>query len=167
MTLGDFFELCSNNPAIVIFYFVAVPLTCLLALILSRGRGGESPWKYLYAVLIYLACVPGIFALTLNAYLFLFENLRILDTNIYTQILPIVSMIITIWLITKSTSLDNVPGFDKLAGLLTLIAVILTLMWVLDKTRLLTFTYIPFMYVILILAGLLLVGRWGLHRLRS
>jgi len=167
MTLGDFFELCSNNPAFVIFYFAAVPLSAFLALLLSRGRGGESPWKYLYAVLIYLACIPGIFALTLNAYLFLFENMRIMDTNIYTQILPVVSMILTIWLIAKSTSLDNVPGFDRLSGFLTLIAVILILMWILDKTRILTFTYIPFVYVVLILAGLLLTARWGLHRLKS
>ena len=76
MTLGEFFELCSNNPSFVIFYFAAVPLTAFLALLLSRGKGGESPWKYLYAILIYLVCVPGIFALTLNAYLFLFENLK-------------------------------------------------------------------------------------------
>ncbi len=167
MTLGEFFELCSNSPAMVIAYFVAIPATAFLAMLLSRGKGGESPWKYLYAALIYLVCVPGIFAFTLNAYLFLFENLRILDTNLYTQVLPIISMIITIWIITKSTPLDNVPGFDKLAGLLILIAVIFTLMWILDKTRILTFTYIPFTYVVLILAGLLLLGRWGLHRLKN
>lgn len=167
MTLGEFFELCSNNPALVISYFVAIPAIAFLAMLLSRGKGSESPWKYLYAVLIYLVCVPGIFALTLNAYLFLFENLRVLDTNLYTQVLPVLSMIATIWIITKSTSLDNVPGFDKLAGLLILIAVIFILMWILDKTRILTFTYIPFTYVVLILAGLLLLGRWGLHRLKN
>jgi len=167
MTLGEFFELCSNSPALVISYFVGIPAIAFLAMLLSRGKGGDSPWKYLYAVLIYLVCVPGIFAFTLNAYLFLFENMRILDTNLYTQVLPILSMIVTIWIITKSTSLDNVPGFDKLAGLLILIAVIFILMWILDKTRILTFTYIPFTYVVLILAGLLLLGRWGLHRLKN
>ena len=167
MTLGDFFRVCSENPVIILFYFIAVPMTAALAWILGRNQGHVSPWKYLYSALIYLACVPGIFALSLSAYLFLFEQRSIMETNLYTQILPIISMVLTIWLIKKNVDLDLVPGFDKLSGLLILIAVIIVIMWILDKTRIFALTYIPLGYAVLILVGLFVLARIGMSRLSS
>jgi hypothetical protein len=165
MTLGDFFRICAENPSIILFYFIAVPLTALLALVFGKGDGHRSPWKYLYAVLVYLACVPGIFAFTLNVYLFLFEQSSIMDTNLYTQILPIVSMIVTIILIRRNVSLDDVPGFDKLWGLLVLILVLLTLMWVLDSARIIVFTFIPLLWVVVILVVLFVIARLAMRKI--
>ena len=34
-------------------------------------------WRYVYAGLVYLACIPGVFAITLNVYLFLFSYIII------------------------------------------------------------------------------------------
>jgi hypothetical protein len=93
MTLGDFFNICAENPAVLIFYALALPLTALLALMFGRGEGHLSPWKYLYSVLIYLACIPGIFAITLSLYVCLFEQHSFMDTKVYTLILPVVSVI--------------------------------------------------------------------------
>ena len=70
MTLQEFFRLLGENPSYVLMYFGLIPITALLAGILGKGEGEISPWKYLYSTLIYLVCVPGIFALTLNIYLF-------------------------------------------------------------------------------------------------
>lgn len=165
MTLGEFFNVLSDNPAIIVFYFVAVPLTALLALFLGRGHGHLSPWKYLYATLVYLACVPGIFALSLSFYLFLFEHRSIMDTNIYTQILPLISMVLTIWLIRRNVDLDLVPGFGKLSGLIILILVILTVMWVLDRTRIFALTYFPLVYALLILVALFVLARFALRKI--
>jgi hypothetical protein len=159
MTLGEFFEVCANNPSIVIFYFVAVPLTAFLASIFGKNEGHLSPWKYLYSALVYLACVPGIFSITLSIYLFLFERHSIMDTNIYTQILPMFSMFATLILIWRNVKLDQIPGFDKLSGLLILITVILSLLWILDRTRIIAFTFIPFIYVVLILIVLFVLAR--------
>ena len=165
MTLGDFFEICSNNPAILIFYVIAVPLTALLALIFGKGQAEMSPWKYLYTALVYLAAVPGIFSVTLNIYLFLFDQQSVMDTNIYTQILPILSMILTLYLIKKNISLDDVPGFDKLSGLLIVIIVILGIMWILDRTRILVITFVPLIWVVVILVALFVLARYGLQKL--
>ncbi len=166
MTLQEFFNLLSDNPFFVLAYFILIPVAALIAGVLGKGEGHLSPWTYFYAVLIYLVCVPGIFSITLNAYLFLFENRPVLSTNIYTQILPIISMVVTLFLIRKNTILDYIPGFDKLSGLLMLIFVVLSLMWVLDKTRIfvVAFTHMPFYLVILIFVGLLVVFRFGMSR---
>jgi hypothetical protein len=165
MTLGEFFELCGDNPAFLLGFFTLVPLVALLALFFSNGQGHLSPWKYLYSVLIYLVAIPGIFAVTLSVYLFLFERRSIMDTNIYTQALPIISMLATFILVRKQVDLDLVPGFGKLSGLVTILSVLIVLMWIIDKTHIYSITFMPFYVVILILVGGFLLIRMGLKRL--
>lgn len=161
MTLGQFFDALSQNPAIVLFYFVALPLTALLAGIFGKGDGHLSPWKELYAALVYLACIPGIFAIILSVYLFLFERRSIMDTNLYTQILPIIVMFVTLFIIRKNVDFDDIPGFDKIGGLLMILTVLIAFMWILDKTHIISLVWMPFYYVILMFLVLLVVVRIG------
>ncbi len=167
MTLGDFFRICSENPGLLMFYMIAVPLTALLAWIFGRGEGHISPWKYLYSVLVYLTCIPGIFAITLSIYLFLFEHRSILDTNIYTQIVPVISMIVTLILIRRNVSLDVVPGFGKLSGLLMMITAVIVLLWILDRMRIFAITFIPFIWIVVLFLIIMLVAIVGIKRMKS
>lgn len=164
MTLGEFFEMCGNNPKLLLGYFILIPLIAMLALLFSKGQGHQSPWKYLYSVLIYLVCIPGIFAVTLSIYFFLFERRPIMETNIITQLLPIVSMLTTILLIRKQVDLDKVPGFDRLSGLITIIGILMIVMWVIDKTHIYSITIMPFYVVLLILIAGMFVLRAGFKR---
>lgn len=159
MTLGDFFNSVSEQPEIVLFYFFALPFTAFLATIFGKGEGHLSPWKYLYTVLIYFACIPGIFALTLNAYMFLFERQPIMNTNLFTQILPILCMLVTLWLIKRNVSLNDVPGFDKIGNLFFIINVLISMMWILEKTNIFVFTFMPFYQFILFFIGFLVLIR--------
>lgn len=165
MTLGEFFDWISSKPVLILFYFLSIPLIALLAGLFSKSEGHLSPWKYLYSTLIYLVCIPGIFAVTLSIYFFLFERIPIMDTNLYTQILPILSMVATIFIIKKQVSLDLVPGFDKISGLILIIAAMMCLMWVIDKTRIYSITFMPFYVVVLILIAGFFVIRLGLKKL--
>lgn len=161
MTLRDFFTLLATNPEVLIFFFVACPLTALLASWLGRGEGHITPWKYLYSSLVYIICIPGIFAITLNVYMFLFERQSVFDMDIWTQILPIVSMILTLLLIRKNVSFDQVPGFGKIHGLMVMIGAILVLMWLIDRTHIIAISFIPFHQVILaflVLLGIAMIG---------
>lgn len=161
MTLQDFFKLLGENPNYVLTYFGLIVLTALLAGILGKGEGHLSPWRYLYAALIYLVCIPGIFAVTLNIYLFLFErNQRsILEYDILSQIVPILSMILTLFIIGRNVSFRAIPGFDKISGLMTMIAATFAFMWFLDRTHIYVFSYVPFWQAILIFLGLFLIIR--------
>jgi hypothetical protein len=165
MTLGEFFKLCGENPTLLIGFFLIVPLIALLALFFSNRQGHLSPWKYLFSVLIYLVAIPGIFAVTLSVYMFLFERRSIMDTNIYTQVLPVVSMLATFILIRRQVDLDLVPGFGKLSGLITILSVLIVVMWIIDKTHIYSITFMPFYVVILILVAGFLLIRMGLKRL--
>jgi hypothetical protein len=167
MTLQSFFELLAANPAILIFFFIACPMTALLAWLLGRNQGHISPWKYLYTFLVYAICIPGIFSVTLNVYLFLFEKQSIFEADIWTQVLPIVSMILTLWLIRNNVQFDDVPGFDKLSGLLIMIGALLFLMWIIDRTHIIAISIIPFYHVLLIFLVLLIAVRFGWSKLFS
>jgi len=167
MTLGQFFEVVSAEPSIVIFYFFALPFTAFLAGIFGKGDGHLSPWKYLYSGLVYFACIPGIFALTLSIYLFLFERKSIMDTNIYTQILPVFCMIITLWLIRKNVNLRFIPGFGRINSLFFMITVLISLMWILEKTHIWVISFIPFYQFILFFILLLVIIRIAWTRILS
>lgn len=161
MTLGELFTRIGDNPAYVLFFFCIIPFAALLAGLLGKGEGHLTPWKQLYAVLVYLTCIPGIFAITLNIYLFAFERRSIFDTDIYTQILPFLSMILTLWIIRQNVDFDHIPGFDKISALITVIAATLVLMWVFERTHIIIFSYMPIGVALLIFVVLLLVIRYG------
>mgnify|MGYP006977884923 CR=1 FL=1 len=129
-TLNDFFNFLSGHPVYVVGFMVAIPILGAINGILADDRSPENPWRYIYMVLIYLISVPGIFAVTLLIYSFLFENRSVYDIDLVTQILPIISMFVTILVIKRYIDLDDVPGFGKLTGLIMMISVILILLWV-------------------------------------
>ena len=160
MTLGQFFELCSDQKELVLMYFTMLPFTAALALWMGKGEGHLTPWKYLYTFLIYGVCIPGVFAVTLSIYKFLFERSSIMDANIFTQVVPVVSMFLTLGLIKSNVKLDLVPGFGKISSLMFMITIILALMWILEKTSIWVFTFMPFFQFLLLLAGIFILIRF-------
>ncbi|MCO6476983.1 MAG: hypothetical protein J5I94_10210 [Phaeodactylibacter sp.] len=164
MTLRELFQLLAGHPEYIIFYFAIIPVMAFLAGILGKGEGHLSPWRYLYSTLIYFVCVPGIFSITVSIYNFLFNRGSIMDADVFAQVLPVLSMVITLLLIRRNVNLDHIPGFDKLSGLITVITAVFILMWVADRTRIIVFSYLPFQYVILIFIALLLAIRYGWRR---
>lgn len=165
MTVGDFFEAIGSNPIIPLFYFVALPLTAFLASIFGKGQGHLSPWKEMYCSLIYAACIPGILSLVFNVYTFLFERGSVLQANIYTQILPIVVMVLTLWLVRRNVRFDQIPGFEKIGGLLMILVALISLMWILDRMRVFAITFIPFHWFIIAFIGILFLVRLGWRRM--
>lgn len=164
MTLGDFLNVCESSQSLILFFLIALPLTTLLAGIFGKGEGHLSPWKYLYMVILYLAVVPGIFAITLNLYLIIFENSSILEANLFTQILPIIVMIVTLWLIKWNVSFNDVPGFDKISGLIMVLTLLISLLWILEKTNVFIISFMPFHYFVLFFILLLIGIRFALKK---
>ncbi len=164
MTLKEFFDLLAANPALIIAFFVFVPLLAVLTAVWSGDKGHQPPASIIYSVLIYLVTVPGIFAITLSVYFFLFERRSILDTDMFTQILPVISMVATIFIIRSNVNLERIPGFERLSGLMILIAALLSIMWFIDRLRIFAFTYVPFQYIIIGFFVVLLCIRFGWKR---
>jgi len=165
MTLEELFQQIAENPAYIIFYFSIIPFAAFLAGLLGKGEGHMSPWKYLYSALIFLVSVPGIFSVTLSVYFFLFEKRPIMQTDVFTQIIPVLSMVITLLAIRKNVNLDYIPGFDKMSGLITMITASLAIMWFIDRTRIWVVSYVRFEVVIGFFIVLLILIRFGWKRI--
>ena len=167
MTLEEFFNLLSANPTYILGYFLLIPLAALIGTIIGKGEEDEPVWKYFYSILIYLVAIPGIFAITLSAYLFFFERKSVFDTDIFTQILPILSMMATFFLIKRRVHLERIPGFGRISGLAMMVTVAILAMWMMEKTHIVAFTYLPVQYVLAILIGLLVVFRVGWSKMNA
>ncbi|MGB3465203.1 MAG: hypothetical protein WBA74_08035 [Cyclobacteriaceae bacterium] len=167
MTLQEFFDYLSDNPLLVIAYFILIPFFAFVVNKVSGRKALSTPFAELYSTLIYLVAIPALLATALNMYFFLFERRSILLMNLYTQLLPIISFIGTLLIIRKHVSLDNIPGFGKLSGLIITIFAGFAIMWLLDRTRIffVAFSYMPFHYVLLIFIGILIAIRFGWKRL--
>jgi hypothetical protein len=167
MTLRECIALLGENGTYVVFYFLLMPVVALIAGFMGKGEGHLSPWKYFYSTLIYAVCIPGIFAITLSVYLFLFERISIFDSNVYTQILPVISMLGTLFIIRQNVSFDDIPGFGKISGLTMMIASTILIMWFVDKTHIIVFSYLPISTLLFIFLVLLFVIRFGWKTLLS
>jgi len=164
MTLGEFFEQVSANGATTLYFFSMLPITAGLTGYFGKDVGHESPWKYVYSTLIYLACIPGVFAFTLSIYMFLFQRGDIMQANIYTQILPIVIMFLTLWIIRKNVKFSEIPGFDKIGGLMTMLTILMSGLWILEKTQIFVITFMPFYAFIFFFIAMIFLFRWSLKR---
>lgn len=167
MTLQDLFKLIGENPSYVLMYFSLIPIAALVAGVLGKGEGSISPWREFYSLLIYLVGIPGIFSVALGVYYFLFERHPILDTNVLTQVLPVCSMTATLLLIKRNVSFDEIPGFGKISGLISMTVATFAFMWFIDRTHIVAITFIPFWQVIVIFIILYLIIRWGWSRFIS
>ena len=163
MTLRDIFDHVSANPSALIWFLLCIPL---LTFIVSIWQDPNTPpqqsqARYMYAVLAYATAIPGIFAFTLNLYTFLFERQSIWTMNLVTQVLPIVTMVVTLILIKRNVPFEHVPAFGKLSGFITLIFAAIGIMWFVDRLRIYAITYVPFQYIAIGFIGMLLLIRFG------
>ncbi len=110
-----------HSTGLVIFLTCLPVMTYLYGKLISPVQALQRPHRYIYAGLIYLACVPGIFAAVLTAYSLFFIRANLLEVNFAIYFLPILSMGITVALIKNRVDLDELPGFDRLKGLMVLL----------------------------------------------
>jgi hypothetical protein len=159
MTLSNLFAYLSDNPLWVLGYFMGLACVALLIGLIAKAKGHEAPYNYIYSGILYLVSIPGVLAIALMAYTFFFERRSIFDTNIITQILPVLGMLATMFIIKRSVNLSHIPGFNKLGNLVTIIAAGILLLWLLDKMHIVVFSYMPIHYLFLILLAVIAVIR--------
>ena len=135
MSIQDLINLLSEHYLVLIIVFCAIPLVAFLSILVQGDRKcGESKIKYLYSVLIYLSCIPGMFSAVLTAYSLFFLRADLLRVNFLVYILPIISMIATLKIIKRKNSFDDIPGFERIMGLMLMIGVSFVIAFLLHRT---------------------------------
>jgi hypothetical protein len=166
MTTRDLIQWAGQHPVLLLPAFAAPPVLAWLAGRLHGKENGRlAPWKYLYAVLVYLVCVPGMFAGVITAYALFFSGENLLVANLLVYFLPIASMVATLVLIRKNVSFNDVPGFDRLSGLLAMVGCSFVIALVIQKTRIFVFFGGSIEKLFLLAAGVFALIKWGTYML--
>lgn len=119
MTLRELIAGADRHSALVLGALAALPVSSfLLGRLHEAGRGGDDPWRRLYAILVYAACVPGMFSVSLIVYAFLFTGENLLDANVLVYFAPLIAMAVSLAIMSRNVDFDQVPGFDRIWGLL-------------------------------------------------
>lgn len=136
MTIRDLIQ-ASGGRIWEIIAVLALPLLAALVLtvLLPRNRAAHAPWKHFYSFLVYLTCIPGMLSLVLTAYTIFFTHENILDVNVTVYFLPVVCMVLTLFLIGREVPFDALPGFDRLFGLMVMMAASFAIVLVISRTR--------------------------------
>jgi hypothetical protein len=166
MTTREFIQAADSHPLILISTLAALPLLAwLCGRIHAKDRGSAAPWKYFYSLLVYAACIPGLFAAVLIAYTLFFTKENLLDASLLAYFLPIASMIATLVAIRQNVSFDDVPGFDRLSGLMLMIGLSFATALAIDKTRIWVFFGGSVDRLFLLAAGVFALMKWGCYTL--
>jgi len=166
MTIRELTEQAGRHPGILAALFIALPLSAwVLGRLHGPGRGAAAPWKYLYSIVVYLACVPGMFSSVLTAYALFFRNENLLDANLLVYVLPILCMVVALVFVQKNVGFEAVPGFDRLSGLMIMIACSFALALAIHKTRIFVGFFGSIDRMLLLAGGIFALLKWGSYML--
>lgn len=162
MSTLELFGFLETHPWYVGGYAVALPFVVLiLRLIHGSYKASLRPWKYFYSVLVYLTCIPGIFILFAGLYLAAFQRENLLALNLVVYAFPVVSMIITLTFIRRGIKFDDIPGFSRITGLISVTIATFVLLLILDRLRILLFFRASIFWFLLIGIGVFLALKFG------
>ena len=105
-------------PLLLAAVLLPSAIAAVTGLLHTPGTGGSSPWRYFYAIAIYLPAIPGVFSAVLVLYALLFTGESLLEVNLLVYFGPIVGMIAAFLVTRRTVELEGVPGFGRLSGLL-------------------------------------------------
>ncbi len=167
MTLHDIIQSTGKHPYILLAIFLVLPLLTLFLLLIQGDRECRaSKIRYLYSIIIYLSCIPGIAAAVLIGYSVFFIRANLLKVNFLVYFLPLVSMIVTLLIIREKNHFIDIPGFNKIQGLLILIGLSFIVSLSLYKTMIIIGFFGGFLNLLIVAAVVFLLLKLGLALLK-
>jgi len=135
----------------------------VIAPIHGRGQGGTAPWKYLYSVVIYATAIPGMFAFALTAYALLIARTDLLKVNVLVYFVPIGTTVVTVAVMRRNVNFEQIPGFDRLSGLMLMLGLSFLFVLVIMKTRIWLFFGASIWVFFGLLGAMFALLKWGTH----
>ena len=155
-----------NNPAILLACFVSLPVMAFFTgLLYQKSKGERAKLCYVYSALIYLTTIPGTFSISLIGYSLFFIRSNLLDVNFLVYFLPVISMFITLIIIGKQVEFSELPGFNRLSGLITLLLLTYGIILLIFKTRIFIGVFASMKHIIIFAVLVYFILKWSLKRL--
>lgn len=135
MSIDDLLRLSEAYSWYIIGYLVALPLLTFLLSKMYTKTPRINFLDYTFSTIIYLVSIPGLFSICLVTYSLLFVHENLLRVNLMIYFLPLVSMLLTFFVIGSATSFARLPGFKRLSGLMLLLAMVFAVLFFLYRLR--------------------------------
>ena len=165
MTLKELFNSIGENPTFMLIFFISLPILAFVMNWITGKDSYKSPWSFIYSGIVFAAAIPGIFATLLVAYTMFFENTSLLEVNWVVYFLPIISMFLTLLILSQKLSLERIPGFDKISGLVFMIIAASMVIFLLSRMRIWTVFIGSIWHLFGLFIVLLIVFRVGFKRI--
>ncbi len=118
------------------------------------------------AAAVYVAVLPGISMAVLLLYMLLFARVNLLhEMNLVLHLLPVLSMVGTLWAASRLEALDGLPGGLRLQGLMGLVGLGFAGLLAVHKTFIGIHFFASFEQLLAILAGVVALWQFGVARL--
>ncbi len=152
-----------NSHSWQLMLLLVWPPTLSFLLSFKSGRKKEShlKLKYLYSVIVYSTTIPGILATVLTGYALFFTKENLLDVNLITYLAPIVAMLATLFLVAKNIDFNDIPGFDRISGLMLMIGLTFLIVLGVAKTRIWLIFGSSIFMLFGLCVGVFVALRWG------
>ena len=164
MTLQDLINWLSINQYMVLIYFGTLILLTILVLNFIKPSNINT-LKYIISFVVYGVTIPGILSCLLVAYSFFIIKQSLLQVNFIAYFLPILAMIGTLLFINSKMKMKSIPGFKKLSGLMTIIAITFLLIFLLQKMHFGLFFFGGFTQLIIVFVILFIILRIAWNKL--
>lgn len=140
---------------IITYLLGAVLRACVPAL----GRG-------FLAFALFVSIVPGMSMAVVVLYMILFVRANLLrDMHLVLHLLPILSMLGTLWAASSLVAFEQIPGFARIQGFMVLVGISFATLFLLQKTFIGIHFLGRFEHLLLLLGGLLALWQFGVSRL--
>jgi hypothetical protein len=151
-----------GQTAWLVPYLVGLPVLAA-AMGVVDGNGKRGAWPFAYSTVVYAACIPGILAAVLIAYMIGVAHENLLDAPMATTLGPLLSMILTLGLVSRQVNFRDLPGIDRLWGLMLTLAMTFIFGFVLTRTHFVVMFHGSFTSLLVSCVVIFLVLQYGLH----
>lgn len=116
-SLDDLVNEMSQYEMEILFFMAFITLFPLLLCFVLKKSGSQKIANLVMSGPIFLTTFPGVFFSLILGYLLFFSSKDLLDIN-YIYFIPPIWMVVSLFLYSKCVKFDDVPGFDKISGLI-------------------------------------------------
>lgn len=135
MTLNEALSQLSSYTKETAIYFAILILIAVVFSYLYKPHQRTNYVSYILSTIIYLVSIPGLFSLTLFFYSLLIIKNNLLDLDIVIYYLPIAAMISVFFIIARKADFKDLPGFDRLWGLMLMLFSVYAFIFILFHMR--------------------------------
>ena len=159
MTIHELMQWLSQYEWLAAGWFVALPMVTYIGGRLCRTVSPRLMRLFL-AGAVYLAVVPGISMAIVVLYMAFVVRMNLLtEMHLVLHLLPVVSMLATLWAASRLAPFVILPGFNRLQGLMWLVGLAFAGLLFIHKTFIGIHFFARFEYLLVLLVVFLVVRR--------